>query len=108
MKVLTCLHNQHSTVLATSMPRDQLWFNHPEMRARIARAERDFAEGRSIRTHTLAEAQAFLDGLKNLPLTAGHPEIEKPDDAETRFRSRAALGSPEEGLRILDELNRRQ
>lgn len=27
-------------------------------------------------------------------------------DAETRFRSRAALGSPEEALRILDGLDR--
>ena len=28
-------------------------------------------------------------------------------DAETRFRVRAALGSREEGLRLLDELDRR-
>ena len=28
-------------------------------------------------------------------------------DAETRFRTRAALGSPEEALRLLDELDRR-
>jgi predicted transcriptional regulator len=27
-------------------------------------------------------------------------------DAETRFRARAVLGSPEEGLRLLDELDR--
>lgn len=27
-------------------------------------------------------------------------------DAETRFRTRAALGSPEKGLRLLDELDR--
>jgi predicted DNA-binding ribbon-helix-helix protein len=27
-------------------------------------------------------------------------------DTETRFRTRAALGSPEEGLRLLDELDR--
>lgn len=27
-------------------------------------------------------------------------------DAETRFRARAALGSREEGLRLLDELDR--
>lgn len=27
-------------------------------------------------------------------------------DAETRFRARAALGSPEEALRILDQLDR--
>jgi len=29
-------------------------------------------------------------------------------DAETRFRARAALGSPAEGLRLLDELDRRE
>jgi predicted transcriptional regulator len=29
-------------------------------------------------------------------------------DAETRFRARAALGSPEEGLRLLDELDRHE
>lgn len=28
-------------------------------------------------------------------------------DAETRFRARTALGSREEGLRLLDELDRR-
>jgi len=29
-------------------------------------------------------------------------------DAETRFRARAALGSPEEALRLLEELDRRE
>jgi len=29
-------------------------------------------------------------------------------DAETRFRARAALGSPEEALRLLEDLERRQ
>ena len=29
-------------------------------------------------------------------------------DAETRFRARAALGSPAEGLRLLDELDRHE
>jgi predicted transcriptional regulator len=29
-------------------------------------------------------------------------------DAETRFRARAALGSPVEALRLLDELDRRE
>ena len=29
-------------------------------------------------------------------------------DAETRFRARAALGSPTEALRLLDELDRRE
>ncbi len=29
-------------------------------------------------------------------------------DAETRFRARAALGSPKEALRLLDDLDRRE
>jgi predicted DNA-binding ribbon-helix-helix protein len=29
-------------------------------------------------------------------------------DAEIRFRARAALGSPEEALRLLDDLDRRE
>jgi hypothetical protein len=49
------------------VPKDQLWFYHPEMQSRIAHAERDFAEGRSTTTKTLEEARAFLDGLKKRP-----------------------------------------
>jgi hypothetical protein len=37
------------------------------MQARIARAEKDFAEGRFTRTATLQEAQDFLDSLKGAP-----------------------------------------
>jgi hypothetical protein len=48
------------------MPNDQLWFHHPEMQTRVARAERDFVEGRSTRTQTPEEAQALLDSLKQL------------------------------------------
>jgi hypothetical protein len=44
---------------------DQLWFHHLEMRARLARAEEDLARGRSSRTETPEEAQAFLDSLKS-------------------------------------------
>ncbi|HEV8582434.1 MAG TPA: AbrB/MazE/SpoVT family DNA-binding domain-containing protein [Thermoanaerobaculia bacterium] len=51
-------------VPATLVPNDQLWFYHPEMQARIARAEEDFASGRATRTTTPEEAQQFLDGLK--------------------------------------------
>jgi len=49
---------------ATLIPTDQLWFYHPEMQARVARAEEDFATGRSTRTETPEQAQAFLDQLK--------------------------------------------
>lgn len=48
----------------TLVPKDQLWFYHPEVQARVRRAEEEFASGRSTRTETPAEAQAFLDSLK--------------------------------------------
>jgi len=55
-------------VPATLVPNDQLWFYHPEMQARIAKAEEDFAVGRFTRTATPKEAQDFLDGLKKARL----------------------------------------
>jgi hypothetical protein len=52
-------------VPATLVPNDQLWFHHPAMQARIAKAEEeDFAAGRFTRTATPEEAQDLLDGLK--------------------------------------------
>lgn len=51
-------------VPATLVPNDQLWFHHPDIQARVARAESDFAEGRSTRTNSPEEAQKFLDSLK--------------------------------------------
>lgn len=46
------------------VPKDQLWFHHPDMQARVARAEKDFAEGRPTRTRNPEEAQALLNSLK--------------------------------------------
>ena len=54
----------YELVPASLVPNDQLWFHHPEMQARVRRAEADLAEGRSVRTTTPAEAQTFLNGLK--------------------------------------------
>ncbi|HWM92313.1 MAG TPA: AbrB/MazE/SpoVT family DNA-binding domain-containing protein [Thermoanaerobaculia bacterium] len=54
-------------VPAALVPKDQLWFHHPDIQARVAKAERDFAEGRSTRTQTPEEAQALLDSLKQRP-----------------------------------------
>ena len=51
----------------TLVPNDQLWFHHPEMQARVRRAEEEIASGRSTRTETPDEAQAFLDSLKKEP-----------------------------------------
>lgn len=54
----------YELVPATLIPKDQIWFHHPEMQARVGEAESDFREGRFTRTETLDEAQAYLDGLK--------------------------------------------
>jgi AbrB family looped-hinge helix DNA binding protein len=54
----------YELVPVSLIPKDQLWFYHPEMQARIARAEADFAAGRYTVTRTPEEAQAFLDSLK--------------------------------------------
>ena len=51
-------------VPAALVPKDQLWFHHPEVQARIAEAEADFRDGRATRTDTPEEAQAYLDSLK--------------------------------------------
>lgn len=62
-------------VPATPVPDDQLWFHHPEMRARIARAEDDFEWGRSVRTEMPEQAQALLDGLKKKPVVRKGAEV---------------------------------
>ena len=49
---------------AALVPRDQLWFHHPEMQGRIRKAEADLAEGRTKATRTVAEAKALLDRFK--------------------------------------------
>jgi AbrB family looped-hinge helix DNA binding protein len=54
----------YELVPAALVPRDQLWFHHPEMQSRIRKAEADLAGGRTKVTRTGAEAQALLDGLK--------------------------------------------
>ena len=56
---------EFSVTPATLIPRDQLWFHHPEMQARVARAEADRREGRVVSTETPDEAQALLDSLKS-------------------------------------------
>lgn len=57
----------YELVPATLVPNDQLWFYHPEVQARVRRAEEEFASGRFTRTETPEEAQAFLDSLKKEP-----------------------------------------
>jgi AbrB family looped-hinge helix DNA binding protein len=57
----------YELVPATLVPNDQLWFHHPEMQARVRRAEEEIASGHSTQTKTPDEAQAFLDSLKKEP-----------------------------------------
>ena len=54
----------YELVPAALVPKDQLWFHHPEMQKRVREGEADIAEGRFAQTRTPADAQAFLDGLK--------------------------------------------
>ncbi len=49
---------------ATLVPKDQLWFYHPEMQARLRQAEAELREGRGTTTATPEEAKTFLNGLK--------------------------------------------
>ncbi len=57
-------HGTFEMTPARLVPRDQLWFHDPAVRKRVEAAEEDFAAGRSARTETPDEAQAFLDSLK--------------------------------------------
>jgi bifunctional DNA-binding transcriptional regulator/antitoxin component of YhaV-PrlF toxin-antitoxin module len=54
----------YELVPASLVPKDQLWFHHPEMERRVVEAEADFREGRSTSVETPEEAQAFLDRVK--------------------------------------------
>jgi bifunctional DNA-binding transcriptional regulator/antitoxin component of YhaV-PrlF toxin-antitoxin module len=54
----------YELVPAALVPKDQIWFHHPEMQARVAEAEADFRAARFTRTETPDEAQAHLDRLK--------------------------------------------
>lgn len=54
----------YELVPAALIPKDQLWFHHPDMQQRVTQAEADFREGRYTRTDTPEAAQAFLDSLK--------------------------------------------
>jgi AbrB family looped-hinge helix DNA binding protein len=57
----------YELVPASLVPKDQLWFYHPEMQERIRKAEASLAAGRGEVTRTPKEAVAFLDSLKRRP-----------------------------------------
>lgn len=66
-KILLLSVTPHGTielVPAALVPRDQLWFHHPEMQARVASAEADFREGRLTETRTPEDARAHLAALR--------------------------------------------
>jgi AbrB family looped-hinge helix DNA binding protein len=54
----------YELVPAALVPRDQLWFHHPEVQRRIRKAEDDLAAGRTQVTHSVEEAQVLLDSFK--------------------------------------------
>jgi AbrB family looped-hinge helix DNA binding protein len=56
----------YELVPAALVPRDQLWFHHPDMQRRIRQAEADLAAGRVKVTHSAEEAQALLDSVKSV------------------------------------------
>ena len=57
-------HGTYELVPASLIPRDQIWFHHPEMQARVAEAEASLAAGRSISTDSPGAALGLLDRLK--------------------------------------------
>lgn len=54
----------YELVPASLVPKDQLWFHHPEMERRVAQAEADFRQGRSTSVENPEDAKALLDRLK--------------------------------------------
>ncbi len=54
----------YELVPAALVPRDQLWFHHPQMQRRIGKAEADLAKGRTQVTRSVEKAQKLLDSFK--------------------------------------------
>lgn len=54
-------------VPAALVPKDQLWFYHPEMQARIKKSEASIEAGSAAVTRTPGEAKRFLEGLRQRP-----------------------------------------
>jgi AbrB family looped-hinge helix DNA binding protein len=54
----------YELVPAALVPRDQLWFHHPEMQLRVRKAEANIAEGRTNVTRSIEEAKALLASFK--------------------------------------------
>jgi len=54
----------YELVPAELVPKDQLWFHHPEMQKRLTKAEESLVGDRGASTTGTAEAQTLLDSLK--------------------------------------------
>ncbi len=54
----------YELVPAALVPKDQLWFYHPEVQARIAEAEEDLRAGRYVTLQTPEATRTYLDSLK--------------------------------------------
>jgi bifunctional DNA-binding transcriptional regulator/antitoxin component of YhaV-PrlF toxin-antitoxin module len=54
----------YELIPAALVPRDQLWFHHPEMERRVREAEAELGEGTGRVAGSPEEAQAVLDSLK--------------------------------------------
>jgi AbrB family looped-hinge helix DNA binding protein len=54
----------YELVSAALVPRDQLWFHHPDIQRRVRKAEEDLVKGRTKVTHSADEAQALLNSFK--------------------------------------------
>ena len=57
-------HGTYELVPASIIPKDQLWFHHPDVRARISEAEADIGNGRVTSASNPEEAQRVLDSFK--------------------------------------------
>lgn len=56
-------HGTIELVPVALIPKDQVWFAHPEMQARIAEAHADIAAGRTTAIRSAEELEAYLSSL---------------------------------------------
>jgi hypothetical protein len=91
-------HGTFELVPASLVPKDQRWLHHPEVRRRVGEAEKDFTAGRSTRTETPEDAQAFLDDLKTRPAPRSTPRSDD-ERGQADLPVRRVVGTVEEELR---------
>ena len=61
--VRTAVHRLRNVVLRRKTRSDSSWFDHPEMQARIAKAEADRREGRVTRFESREAAVDWINSL---------------------------------------------